>query len=1003
MLATNKLALASQVLFAGVIALCTGFLVYSLPEYTQTYPDFIVGSIAWRASTKTKDYYLLVSILSTFLLASWFYKWLFTGLEARVAESDLRRLHQLSMYAVAPAVLMAGTFLTTQSTGLNLLTLSATLLAVVGVLLLGLRTGIRSGLTSSELIDVVHSTVWIGLFITFAVGLMDYANWGGFSPWALTDLPLLLLLLPSIAGLSLLPASVEKRSKIRAWALLISQLPLPFLAMVILPPIYTDYASIRNAELLTAPIWGALGLIIACAYAEQIIRYRRRFRSATEVSPLLNWSSLILVSLAYHTNADWLPTVGIDDYHLGEFLTPWASLWDFGLLPFWDAVPARGLYNYLSGMLNEILFDGSAATMSFTKPLLYLVLTCIVVAALKHALRKELVFLILLFLPFINNLSEILMVVGAFLCAAITLTARLKFPEWLLFCLLAGTSAVLFAPGQASLVILSLIPVGLLVLHRDYFEGLQIRSMTLAVFVVFVVITAVTPLWQVVFGAIRYGIEQSSVNSVAHGIQWLNSFGYGELNPWQTEFIRTSWILVGTIAAALVANAGKSKGLLTRRNLLTLTIFLVCLLFVFRSAGRINAGFTRLGFMSAWSVTMLLPLVLFGYRRQLPAGGAVLLWSFLVGISASPLQKPDYFALTKPFVAKQRLVRLSPDQHESMMKAREALPTYGYARPNAEHLERLTTTKAHLDALLEPEETYLDATNRGAQYFFFERAQPIESAAVYNLVSRGAQERSVERLKLNQPPAVLLASENKSWDGGGIALRSYALYRHLLLDSGYILVTVDKQLWLINAERAEERLNELAMTGGIVITDPLERLILLDSVVTSKSLRRIPTAWGRSWDSLRPKVVQVARLGPEYIESTNQVKSAADGVWAVTGGDSFLRFDLREMNLTGQDAGLVVFDFQCLKPAGAVSEIEIHWRSDLQNEGVLNSLRFTADGSGRKVVPIDAFPGWLMASELSVLRIDIGRGSINCNEFRLGEIELYDRVPENQTESANSD
>ena len=991
--ATDKLALASQMLFAGVIALCTGYLVYNLPEYTQTYPDFIVGYLAWRAATKTQDYYLLVTILTTFLMVSWYYRWLFGGLASRVAAPDLKQLHELTMYAAAPAVLMLGTFVTTQSTGLNLLTFSATLLAVVGALLLALRTGIRRELTSSELIDVVHSTVWIGLFVTFVTGLVDYASGGAWSIWGLADLPLLLLLLPLVAGLSLLPASLGNRSKVRAWALVISQLPLPLLALVIMPPIYTDGASIKNTEFLTTPIMAALDLIIACAYVEQIIRYRRYFKSTTEVSPLLNWSSLILVSLAYHVNAQWLPSVGTDDYHLGEFLTPWVSWWDFGLLPFWDAVPARGLFNYLSGMLNEIMFDGSAATMSFTEPLLYLVLTSIVVAALKHVLRKELVFLVLLFLPFLNNLSEILMVVGAFMCAVITLTTRLKFPEWFLFCLLAGTSAVLFAPGQAALVILSLIPVGLLVLHRDYSEGLQLQPATLAVFVLFVVITAVTPLWQVIFGAIRYGIEQSSANSVAHGIQWLNSFGYGELNPWQTEFIRTSWILVGTIAAVLVVNGGKAEGLLSRRNLLALAVFLACLLFVFRSAGRINAGFTRLGFMSAWSVTMLLPMVLFGFRRQLPAGGALLLWVFLVGISASPLQKPDYFALTKPFVAKQRFVRLSPDQHRSMVEVRAALPTYGYARPNAEHLERLTTTRVRLDSLLEPEETYLDATNRGAQYFFFERAQPIESAAVYNLVSRRAQERSIERLKLHQPPAVLLTSENKNWDGGGIALRSYALYRHLLLDSRYSLVKFDKQLWLLNAKRAEEHLNELAQFGGRVITDPLERLILLDGVVTSKSLRRIPTAWGLSWDSLQPKVVQVAQIGSELIESTNQVKSTADGAWVSTGGDSFLRFNLRRMNLTGQDAGLVVFDFQCLKPAGADSEIEIFWQSDLQKEGALNSLRFTAGGSGREVVPIDAFPGWLLASELTTLRIDIGRGSITCKEFRIGELKLYDRVP----------
>ena len=122
-----------------------------------------------------------------------------------------------------------------------------------------------------------------------------------------------------------------------------------------------------------------------------------------------------------------------------------------------------------------------------------------------------------------------------------------------------------------------------------------------------------TPFGRMLLTAIRYGLEQSGVNSIAHGIAWRDSFATSDINPWLYEMMRASWLLVALWAGVLLLRIGIEKTYTGRSAAAAyaVPIFFLTVLFVIRAAGRIDVGITRLGFASIWGLSLLLPLLLF--------------------------------------------------------------------------------------------------------------------------------------------------------------------------------------------------------------------------------------------------------------------------------------------------------------------------------------------------------------------------------------------------------
>lgn len=152
---------------------------------------------------------------------------------------------------------------------------------------------------------------------------------------------------------------------------------------------------------------------------------------------------------------------------------------------------------------------------------------------------------------------------------------------------------------------------------------------------------------------------------------------------------------------------------------------------------------------------------------------------------------------------------------------------------------------------------------------------------------------------------------------------------------------------------------------------------------------QIPSAWGRS---LRRLEDNMADIKIELIaEAANDVEPVPErpGQFSTTGPDPYWNIEL-PTTANPTEFGLLKFEFSCSN-LGLIP-IQVFWRSSHTDYNETASFSFTASYDVN-VIPLDVIPLWLMATEISDIRIDIGQGDATCESVELRNLELLKRKP----------
>lgn len=923
-----------------------GFLLLRGPE---SYPQLVVGTLAWGAESKRGE--LAAALIFIIALAV---AWLALQRASKqyfvVDDGAATATLQL---ACAPGAIWLAQTLFRPGDAIDWL--------FVSVFLLGWWAVGAAAATSSALSD----SRWRSVHSLHALPFMLLPVLAGFSAvGALVFLNRTLLIdypVPAFltgfccAGAAILIISRAARRRSGSgeleWnrGIALSQLGIPLLAAALIP---TPIARAGVLEHATASL--SLLASISMLVAALVLWDIRRCASDKTPGGLLKSVSplaLLLCLFILKSPATGIPVVATDDWHSGEWLIPWISWRDFGLLPYADVMPVRGFISAADAALSQALLSGTVADLTHLRPARNLLYSAIVFFSMRYAAGTWAALIAVAVLDFTSPLGQI----DCFFIAGICIQAGLTLRDRLLGASLAWmySSLVLFvlAPGQGVLYAIATSPLmSYAVFHmtraaRRWAIGTALVTGT----AVTLGVLAVPTLTQIAWGIAFYFADNVTVNTVANGIPWESSFDSGS-GALALELFR-SFCLIAAATACLTgltlykkgrtccANSADSNSDVRYHQLgivLCAVVVLTVLMFLPRVLGRIDAGNpSRIGPLTLL-ILGLAPLI---WVRRLDLTTRVCAAVFSIFLAAG-LQGSGFLSAGALLMPRQ-----SNDSDGMIDAASVGLSNIGLARFDPAHLDRLTRLNRVLNDILPAGTPYYDLTNRNAHYVYFSRPVPTKWSSPYYLSDERAQVRTANELEARRVPLLLLAASNITHDGGTVALRAYWLYRFVLAE--YVPFKRDGYIFAVR--------RDLADTPGFVnfVQASASTVDIFEEVFGVSDLKSIPRAWGHSSTELEKALsadaqpVQLVEVGNEHTKLDAQLSQAER--------KNLPSFDLLRLRM------------EC----AAEGAIRLVWTARHLDAISSHSLNFSA-GSGTLLIPVGSRPAWTLAAEVTEVNLDHG-------------------------------
>lgn len=1009
----------------------------------EVYNEFIAGSTTFSAESKSQDSKAVLIFIAASLV------FLFAGSTIhRAAKSRLGnegRFGETLFFGLVPGAIWFGPLLIGTFPSIDLLQVAGIALLITFVfsavaVVRAPKLLIFNG--PDRVWAAVRCSILIPLFLAatpFALNVLT----GRVTGVALIEDPLSLAGILCAAGVILILLVWTSTERMLApslrVALMLSQLPLIGLFFVLLPPTFVSTEGPAPSPVAEPTLYILIAAFVIYGVADIAFRFIKR-------RPALSPAAIGGMVIFFTLPLSFAPGLNPDDYHYGEYLYPWWSFIEHGALPYVDHAPAHGLMNYLPGTFADIFFDGTAASFPAAQSLVIYLFGLAIFWIVAALIGAGLAWVPILFIPtFPLSWSVTAVFFGVILLQRL----RERLFMWLLVWVCLGVAAVFLAPAQGAAFVLATIPFGLYIVYRVFQEHRRALLVLIAgIIFIFALLAIVTPLPQVFLGMLQYVIENSSVNEIAYGLPWRNAVSAPVM-----ELTRMGWVFIPVIAIWFALEERMRNGRFNIGVPFLIAVFFPVLILGY-TMGRIDPGHSRMGYLTVWLFTLILPMLLI--RKSALIFMPLVLTGF---IFSSALFRNVPNLETAQNSAIPIVGTVTPFDMPAL-----GFENIGHVLAEESHIARLTTIKRSLDENLEPDEPYLDMTGRGAHYFYFQRPSPIEVGSPYNMAHPDQQLRSVERLNDNPPRMALLAADNIIFDGASFALRSHLVFRWIV--ENYIPVEIEGYVYGVVAEMlpdldvpndargftaashtdvnwangigktdskvffAEAAVGHLLEVGdnlefagsgqravtsienGIVFVDGAldadtdgypNEILIPDDLVAQVASERLRVLFDRVY-----RVSNLRSLPISWGRSIATLQQDMDEVRQLDVSNASLNQVERDAEgafiptgadpyiifdveaFEGRDAGLLTLMFRCVSGAGPAPVLQVFWSE--QDAPAFNELASVSlnASNGALIVPLDSQPRWLLADAISQIRIDLDDPAA-CARFWIDEADLSQR------------
>ena len=573
-----------------------------------------------------------------------------------------------------------------------------------------------------------------------------------------------------------LPAAVlwvsNPRSAILQWAILIGGVIMATTLMASAPVLWIGLEGARPSLFDGLHSLLAISIII-----EAIWMFRSRdVGGATQVKlPRLSIATAIVVLTG---PALYLPAIPVDDYHFGEKLLAAQAFYSSAGW-FTEFLSPHGLSNAAGGFAAWLVGDPTASGILVGERLVLLYAWGALIGLLLFFLGPVPALLFALIMP--QSPHFIYFPLNLVLGLAIV-THRHPF--------VAGVGGVAFAAfgalfngglGAAASIFIALSGI---ILHarrgRRDFTSFCVGSMVSGAAVIAIFHEQVT-------GQLAF----LSVSSAAN----LTIYGNGDFSVIDRNFDNFLYAfapLLTLAIAALVGSTQRSEGRATdlwwTSLLLIVPTTALAVIINAYAAGRLDSTGSR-GMIATVALLVVATVWVscFFERREQPVIASLLSF-LLIGIAVD--YRTGFGRLALP------PTRL---EHRNMIAV--DMPTLGSGMAQPGHLAMLLEVCGVVNSVLEPDETFLNLTNRNSFYFYCDRANPVPIASTYNAAPEEFQRQYIEASENSFPALAILSVDNFEHDGISLPLRSYRIYE--FVEAHYVPFIANGNVYGIRTDLSE--------------------------------------------------------------------------------------------------------------------------------------------------------------------------------------------------------
>lgn len=948
----------SQNIFTQILALImpatimiTSILVLGSLNFLMSYPEFIVGFTSWSAVSKSQDLIIPVMVIFGFLPLYKIINRQIIATKSVLCEQDFTVIKGVRAFInlfLGFVILML--FSALMQSGLAWLEWKYALIFFSVLLLSGWVflnfEKVKKLVSGCEFVAAILFLLCAAFCAPMAIFLaierinpiisLDLLNKFLVSS-AICEVAMLLF----ISRNFFLTKELQQRNFSRAF--LVVQLPLALLFFAIIPHIYLDAKDVFVAYKIKALFYIVVAVLICFSIYDVI----RKF-STTKAAPakyLSGISAWIIaaVVIALKSGISSPPNLSPDDYHVGENLLSLWSITKWQMIPYVDYVHTHGLLqNDLPSLISWLFYDSKGVSFNDAYRVAAIVCTLLFFVFF-YRFTGNLAFTAVMALTQLDSRFYNILCLIYFLIIFDHKLLEQKV-KWCLWWLVLSAVIAIGAQSYGLIFVAASAPLFFLKISQTKIaDWLQYKRALVVLVAVALGLLLLTPIFQIESEALTYVMQNTALNKISYGVRWNQAWNKSDFLA--LEIVRSSWMIGAIILLGFVWR-NRSKNI--AEIMPAIVVLLVALLMIPYTQGRIDPGsISRPGAFSDSLWIALIPLV---FWHRIAEKTKFLLIIGCVFFSFA-LNQNNFFQLDKIFTA-QRISEQVIDGSEI------GLSNIGSGIVQHEQLQRLVKINRFLQDHLSADETYLDLTNRNANYFYLDRQPPVSITAFYNMVTLYHQQKAIESLERIKPKVAVLEAENITHDGIKMSLRAPLLFRYVM--ENYEPVYRDGIIYGVRKD-----------SGIKNIESENSKLVLLTKAYATSDLNKLPLAWGKSILTLQDRMVKVADL--------NLLSKKMYGAQKIS-------YDLSSLNLCPKDAGLLLLNFR----SDAATKIKIEFLGDeMKDADAIFSSEFYANVKDNvAIVPLDSYPSWLALKKVKKIVISADE-KITLQKVELAQRKIF--------------